>query len=581
MKFTFSRRLLPALCVGAMLCGCIDENYDLSDIDTTVRVVVDDLVVPINLNEATLKNILDMDPEPDPDSKIQVMDGRYAFVDNGSFTSEAIEISEVVLPEPAIAPTVSIINIGQPSGASAKIPAGAYSIDLPLTNTQLSTETYNVSKFIVSVDYLETQFNVTIGLSLPELAGVLRAASFEDLSFKLPKGLKIGGESSYDPATGILNAGSVRIENGTATVSLFVTGIDCIAAGLDYDMEKSHLSFAEELGLASGRLVFDAADVVGASLPSSVTFTTDYSMGEVKVTSFTGKMKYELDGMNVSDVSLTDLPDVLMQQGTDLRIANPQIYISVYNPLARYSVSARSGFEITSYVNEEAVDTYGLDEPYFTISGTPATDHYAYYFSPKSVTTLYPGYEGAEHVGYAELSNVLSGSRVPDRLNIDFVSPSVPEQSVAGLPIGQSLGTVDGIYTFCAPLAFAANSKIVYADVVDGWASEDLDAVTIEALDVNATVSTDLPVGVHFVGYPVDRQGNQINGVKIEGADISAGASGQPLHIRITGAIQGLDGIRFEATVATTADTEALTPDMTIKLSDIRPRISGYYTKEL
>ena len=37
-----------------LFVSCIDENYDLGDIDSTVEVKVVDLVVPLNLDEITL-----------------------------------------------------------------------------------------------------------------------------------------------------------------------------------------------------------------------------------------------------------------------------------------------------------------------------------------------------------------------------------------------------------------------------------------------------------------------------------------------------------------------------------------------
>jgi len=580
MRYLSIRKFAPALCLGVMCSGCIDDDYDLSDVDTTVRVSVDDLVVPINLNEATLKSMLGLDPEPEPDSKIQVVNGQYAFVQDGSFSSEVISISAVSLPKPVIDATVATIDLGGLS-TLGRAAGSVVSVDVPVSQTHLSTSTDNVSDCIVKLGRITTNFNVSISMSLPELAGVIGKASFEGLSFKLPKGMTISGEGTYDPSTGIYEASSVPVTNGRAAVSFDVKAIDCEQAGVELDAAQASITFSDDLGIVGGVLSLDLSSLGSAALPSSCTLTTAYEFGNIPVLTFSGEMKYTLDGFSISDVSLDDLPDVLTQQGTDLLIANPQIYFDVTNPLAPYSIKAQTGFEITSYVDESKVGSYKLDEPYFTINGTPGVTKYAYYLSPREVDATYPGYEGAEHVGYASLSNVLGGDRVPTRLSIDFTSPEMPVQPVSEMPLGVDLGDVSGHYVFCAPLAFATGARIVYSDALDGWWSEDLDAVTIERLDVNAVVSTDLPVGVHFTGYPIDRNGNQIDGVNIEGADIAAGASGAQLHISITGAVKGLDGIRFEATVAADADTEALTPDMTIKLTDIRPCVSGYYTKEL
>ncbi len=48
--FNFNLSLFCAAVAAMPLVGCIDDNYDLSDIDTTVRVQVNDLEVPVNLD---------------------------------------------------------------------------------------------------------------------------------------------------------------------------------------------------------------------------------------------------------------------------------------------------------------------------------------------------------------------------------------------------------------------------------------------------------------------------------------------------------------------------------------------------
>lgn len=40
-----NRGLIPVAVASLILSGCIDDKYDLDDIDTTVRVQVKDLVV--------------------------------------------------------------------------------------------------------------------------------------------------------------------------------------------------------------------------------------------------------------------------------------------------------------------------------------------------------------------------------------------------------------------------------------------------------------------------------------------------------------------------------------------------------
>lgn len=573
-----NRGLIPVAVASLILSGCIDDKYDLDDIDTTVRVQVKDLVVPVNIDKATLSNIFDLKE----DSKIKIENGTYAFVDKGSFNSDEITIRRVHLTAPDIKPTTSPVHL---PASSWNIPAGqTVKIDLAgVSKTSFSAETRDVSDFIVSIERANTVLHMTIGLRADGLQGRVRNIHARNLVLRFPKGLKLSNTSgSYNPSTGLFNVGNVDGAGNSLAISFDVDEVDAVAAGISYSYENSYLRFDGPLEIVSGELVFNSSDlaVSASQLPSSFNLVTTYTMSDIDITSFTGTMRYDLDGFNVSDVTLSDLPDVLTQDGTDISIANPQIYFSVTNPLSSYSLHAQTGMEITSWKGDTRVGTYALDAPgYFTVGGNNVENYY--YLSPKTVTTLYPGYPSATHIGYASLSDVLSGNGIPSRLSVDFVNPVVPTQHVTDLKLGVNLGRVNGNYSFYAPLAFGGGSTIVYRDVVDGWSSEDLDHVTIETLSVSAVVDTDFPVPLTFTGYPIDVDGNQINGVEIVGADVPAHAKGQPIEIKITGPVTRLDGIRFVASVKASADTEALSPDMNISLTNIRPRVSGYYEKEL
>ena len=85
MKSLLCRSLL-VLGFLPIVAGCVDDNYDLSDIDTTVGVTVDQLVIPINLDEITLGNIITIDD----DSEVKIVDGKYMIVREGRRSSPVV-----------------------------------------------------------------------------------------------------------------------------------------------------------------------------------------------------------------------------------------------------------------------------------------------------------------------------------------------------------------------------------------------------------------------------------------------------------------------------------------------------------
>lgn len=72
-----------------LLTGCIDDNYDISNADTTSRINVNDLVLPVNIDPVRLGDVIKIEG-----GKIQPVtigdQNFYALVQDGSFESEDI-----------------------------------------------------------------------------------------------------------------------------------------------------------------------------------------------------------------------------------------------------------------------------------------------------------------------------------------------------------------------------------------------------------------------------------------------------------------------------------------------------------
>ena len=48
---------------GTMTVSCVDNNYKLSDLDTTVGVSVNNLTIPLNVDSLLLDQVLDLDED--------------------------------------------------------------------------------------------------------------------------------------------------------------------------------------------------------------------------------------------------------------------------------------------------------------------------------------------------------------------------------------------------------------------------------------------------------------------------------------------------------------------------------------
>lgn len=564
--------------------SCIDDKYDLSDIDTTVRVEVRDLVVPVNIDEVTLSSVFDL-KEGD---RIQEVNGEYAVVEDGTFTSEGVEVASAHLGAPAINPTSNAIAIAGGGGQFDRIPGGVLRVDLLTDPTTIHAEDGSVSSSIVSVSSVGTRFTLEMELTLGGFEGKLKTFRLKNFQMQMPKGLTlISNEGVYDAATGVYTAADLQGTGHTLKVNFDVTSISSEGGALTYSVadDVHKMTFDGEVYLKSAELEIVESDLVGGGstvLPSMMSLDAAYVMTDIDVDTFSGEIYYTMDVSAFSDIDLSDLPDVLTQEGTNIVLTNPQIYLKVTNPMSAYGVYATTGLEITANRADEASKTFGLDAPgYFTIPGNAGELEYSFCLSPSVPAKPYPGYASATHVAYTSLSNVLSGNGLPMSLSIEMIEPQLPVQHVKDFKLGENLGSVEGRYTFFAPLALEAGSTIVYTETEDGWSSETLDKMVISSLSVSLEVTSDLPLGVELTGYPIDVEGNQIGNVEITGAHIPAGAQNLAVTLKTTGEITRLDGIRFTAEVKSDNAQDVLAPEMGLVLKNIRAKVSGYYEDEL
>lgn len=562
-----------ALCTTlTLLPGCTDDNYDLSDIDTTVEVKVTDLVLPVNIDPIKLDNIIDINEN----DRIRVVDGHYAVLETGTFDTDDITIERIHLGAPEIETAQAILPV------PGNVQITSFPIATP--ESDYSYHTSEVSDFIVSLDKVGAHFTLDIAMSFTELASVANSGDITDLTIQIPKGLTLykEQEAEYNPVTGIYRLAKARMQGNKLDIRIEAEAINVAQAGIKFDYKSHTLDLAGKVGIVSGTVTLKDSDLKpSASVPSSVTLRSEYTMSDILVTSFSGEMDYKVDNSEFTNIDLSNLPDFLAQEGTNIRIVNPQLYLNIYNPLSEYSLYAETGMEITSEGRNGGSSTYTLDNGSFRIGGTTATPALNYCLSPTCPENYYEGYGDASYVAFSGLSNVLSGDGLPTSLKVGLVNPIIPRQRVNDLKLGVKLGAVHGNYTFYAPLNLEAGSTIVYSKREDGWSDENLEHLTINTLEVSMNITTDIPVQFTLTGYPVDKEGNRINNVSIEGGNVSANAQNEPVKLYITGEIKNLDGIEFMA-VATAADSQtALNPNMNITLTNLRAKVSGNYTKEL
>lgn len=573
--------LAGATCL--LMTGCTDSDYDLSDIDTTSKVTVNNLTLPINIDKMRLDDAFELDDN----SNIKIVDGYYALSETGTFQSDPIRIEPILIPAPIINPTIH--NLVLPFNNRRKAPVA--DISIPHGDSRFVSSTVNVDPAIKSIEKIYTggtPLVITIG-SNHELPA---NSELKDLKFSLPAGMAVSNVTAgnYDASTGVWTIPSLSVTTGyTAKASLLVNMIDLAHTELSFDKVKNTLSFASTVGLKEGSLSLDLGAITEHF--HDLALTIDYNFSDIDVTGFTGIIEYPVEGVNIDPVVIDDLPDFLKGDGTNLKIANPQLYISLNNPVGNNGLKYETGFRLT------ALRDNGVPAMSFTPdnNGKINVGHnlgvdgpYNFLLAPQQTQAPGEYASNLQFVKFSSLSDLLSvpesdasKATLPDRININLINPELPEQHADNFPVGRSLTSVEGKYELLAPLGFKEGSVVVYEDTQDGWSDDFLEALTISSLTITAAVDNDAPVSAQLEAYPIDTTGNHISNVSVTSNVVEANAKDQNLEIVMTGVIKDLDGINIRAIMRSGNDQTPLSPDQTLTFKNVRITVTGDYTKEL
>ncbi len=622
--------LLLASVATLSFFSCINDDYDLSDVDTTVGVKVNDLTIPLNLDEVTLKSVLDLGD----DSQIKEINGEYAVVENGEFSSEQIDIPSFTIKAPVIEPIKdvlpSFLHITEDDIMSWVGASGAkkinveimgvekeveiddelklISFDIKDAKSEFKIEADDIAKAIVNIDKIGAVAKIRISLGFDGLENFVDAFELENLVVQLPKGLNatVSDGGKYDIESGILSFERFVSDKGMeADIEIAISDIYSDKAGAK--LENGYFSFENELWATGTLAVYarnlkDNVNILDLIKVESVAYECGLTFpdGNIKITTFTGDVQYEVDGINVDPVSMKDIPDLLSQSGTDVKLVNPQIYVELNNPVYEdYKVYATTSLELVPNPNATGdqfkVDVK-VDAPMNQFCMSPnKPDNY---YKNQGNGLLDVDFTNAEYLPFTNLGNILSGDGLPESIDINVVDPKIPAQHVKDFELGQKLGAVKGTYVFYAPLALAEGSKIKYTDTFDEWNDADIDAIEISKVKVNADMDSDIPFELEVKAFPIDKAGNKImdNGKVVEGKAYMIDANGNPMDvipakangpivIEIEGTVRHLDGIILDAEIhgkdAATSQGNALKPGQHIKLNNLRIQVSGEYVKEL
>ena len=460
--------------LAMLTVSCFDDNYDLSDIDTTSKVLVKDLVIPVKLGDVMLSDIID--PDPDSDSKIQQVevDGKkvYAVVQSGTFDSDDIKIDRVEADSPYIPGSSDDLTKLIPSvGTSHRAPASqfavAYEFDNIESDYEINCEVSNGIEALVSAEVKPIQF--VASLTIEGAENVIKSISFEDLVMEMPAGLN--GDVSvgnYDSETGVWEVGDYIVEGNSISVSISTSVLNFAAnSPTDGLVTNGVLEFASAFRIRKGSLYIEPTIENGLpkELPDNLVIKGSYKVArvgdkpdyekDIVATAISGKISYTLDGMNISDVDLSDVPDFLAQD-VDLYLMNPRVYLNVNNPLYNIADNAL-GFNagLTLVANRKDGSKVTAETTDILKVSKDEMFNFVLASEPKDITWAPEGYTNPAltPITLSNFNNILAPATpgaeggLPASISVTIDNPEIPATDVENFELKDIPG-VHGRYEF-------------------------------------------------------------------------------------------------------------------------------------
>lgn len=573
-------RLLPGIgMAGFALClsGCIDKDYDLSDIDSTAQVKIDNLVLPLNMKPVELGDIISADPGSDPDGsefRYDDITGDYYLISTGDYSSDPIKIGGIYAAEPT--PASKTITFPAVKGTSdlAALPG----VVLSELNYDFSYTYQPVNRFIEAID-VATLDHLTMGISIATSNSMV---TLDDVKFHLPEGMFCSVKttpsnlpSSYDFETGVLSIGGGFQK---ADVTVVVDSINVAQAGGSLDRDADTFVFANNIGLTGARVTSEVES-------ASEQIVVGYNLSDLEITALSGKISYDLE-VDDTNISLEDLPEELRQEGTNLTLINPQLYLNVSNPFSANGVYVQTDLDVYQVREGKVASSSVASLNKFNLGGNAEKQLpvQSVCLSPEKPQNPFETFD-VFHT-FSGLGSVVAGDGLPDELMVRLTNTRVPSGTeVKSFPIGRDRNdVVEGTYSFYAPLALQKGSVIYYTSKTNDWDIDDADELYIDMLEVSADVTSNVPLSVELSALPLNQKGEEMTHVKVEPATLAADGSSKVV-IRITAlpgtSIVGIDGLEYTAKVTAGDSEQNLNKNMKLVLDNIKVKVNGYYQTKL
>lgn len=574
--------LASLLTLGFSLTGCTNDDYDFDQIDATMGFGSGELEIPASSTmNIPLSDILEL--EEGGSVKIAA-NGDYLFQLTGSDASSASPmISPIVLRGNSYSNTLTLNANSAAKGTRA---AGSHlSFVSPMEQMFVYQGSDAAVKSLKSAE-VAGEIELKINLTLGGLSSAIN--KINKVTLTLPGYLQISSVNGNDNGVPMVNGSKITVENVSTSRNLRLT---IKAKKLDFEKQDAYGKVVID---NNGSIKMDGYFDLGIEAnvtrvpTSALTIDANVNVNNITLKSATGIFDPEINISSLGDVSVTGVPDFLSEDGVRADLDNPQIILSIKNDM---DAAAKVTAKVISTKNGQNLATVQLPEMNICkTTVTPVTKICICRHKTAELTAQY----GAANV--YEVSNLatLINQHIPDHVQITDVEAKADLSQEMTIEFGRNYNVVPS-YEIYAPLAFAEDAVIEYADDFDGW-NDDLDDLELsEGTYVRLTADAQnlVPATLIVEATPLGLEGTDISNlieVNVKKGTVKASADGvtavnSPLEIelreKVKGGLQKLDGLSYKVKGKASHDGTTVTginlnsKKHTLKLENIKVKLVG------
>ena len=574
--------LASLLTLGFSVTGCTNDDYDFDQIDATMGFGGGELEIPASSTmNIPLSDILEL--EENGSVKIAA-NGDYLFQLTGSGASSASPmISPIVLRGNSYSNT---LTLNANSAAKCTRAAGNHlSFVSPMELMFKYNGTDAAVKSLKSAEVageIELKINLTLGGLSSAITNIDKA------TLTLPGYLEISHVSGNGNGVPMVDGSKITVKDVSTSSNLQLT---IKAKKLDFEKQDA---YGKVVIGDNGSIKMDGyfdlgieAHVTGVPT-SALSIGANVTVNDITLKSATGIFDPEINISSLGDVTVTGVPDFLSEDGVRADLDNPQIILSIQNDM---DAAAKVSAKVISTKNGQNLATVQLPE--MNICKTtvaPVTKICICRHKTAELTAQY----GAANV--YEVSNLatLINQHIPDHVQITDVETKADLSQEMTIEFGRNY-RIEPSYEIYAPLAFAEDAVIEYADDFDGW-NDDLDDLELsEGTYVRLTAEAQnlVPATLIVEATPLGLEGTDISNlieVNVKKGTVKASADGvtavnSPLEIelreKVKGGLQKLDGLSYKVKGKASHDGTTViginlnSEKHTLKLENIKVKLVG------